>query len=36
MGQRIKLRAEGKYEEADKIRKQIQGAGFNVSDKPLS
>jgi cysteinyl-tRNA synthetase len=33
--QREKLRKEGKYEEADKIRNQIQELGFNISDKPL-
>jgi cysteinyl-tRNA synthetase len=34
--ERKKLRSEGKYEEADKIREQIQKLGFNVADKPLS
>ena len=34
MTKREKLREEGKYDEADKIRKQIQDAGFNVADKP--
>jgi cysteinyl-tRNA synthetase len=34
--QRQKLREEGQYDEADKIREQIQKLGFGVSDKPLS
>jgi cysteinyl-tRNA synthetase len=33
--QRQKLREEGKYDEADKIRDQIQKLGFNLNDKPL-
>ena len=33
--EREQLRKEGKYEEADKIRDQIQEQGFNVSDKPI-
>ena len=32
---RSKLRSEGKYEEADKIRDEIVAAGFEVSDKAL-
>jgi cysteinyl-tRNA synthetase len=36
MDQRQKLRGEGKYEEADKIRDEIQKLGFEVSDKPIS
>ena len=32
---REKLRKEGKYEEADKIRKQIEEAGHEVSDAPI-
>ena len=35
MEEREKLRSEGKYDEADKIREQIQKLGFKVSDKPL-
>ena len=35
MEKREKLRSEGKYDEADKIREQIQKLGFKVSDKPL-
>jgi len=34
--QRQKFREEGKYEEADKIRDQIQKLGFGVSDKPVN
>lgn len=34
--QRQKFRKEGKYEEADKIRDQIQKLGFSVSDKPVN
>jgi cysteinyl-tRNA synthetase len=33
--QREKLRADGKFEEADKIREQIQKLGFAVADKPV-
>jgi cysteinyl-tRNA synthetase len=33
--EREKLRSEGKYEEADKIRNEIQKLGFSVSDKPV-
>ena len=33
--EREKLRLEGKYREADKIREQIQKLGFSVADKPL-
>jgi cysteinyl-tRNA synthetase len=33
--QRSKLRSEGKYDEADKIRDEIQKQGFEVNDKPL-
>lgn len=33
--EREKLRSEGKYEDADKIREQIQKLGFNISDKPI-
>ncbi len=33
--EREKLRSEGKYAEADKIRRQIQKLGFSVSDKSL-
>lgn len=33
--ERAKLRAEGKYEEADKIRDKIQKLGFSVSDKQI-
>jgi cysteinyl-tRNA synthetase len=33
--QRQKFREEGKYEEADKIRDEIQKLGFGVSDKPI-
>jgi cysteinyl-tRNA synthetase len=36
MDQRQKLRGEGKYDEADKIRDEIQKLGFGVSDKPIS
>jgi cysteinyl-tRNA synthetase len=36
MGERERLRSEGKFEEADKVREQIQKLGFSVSDKPLS
>ena len=36
MEQRAKLRSEGNYEKADKIREQIQKLGFSVSDKPLN
>lgn len=32
---REQLRTEGKFEEADKIRDQINAAGFGVNDKPL-
>jgi len=32
---REELREEGKYEESDKIRKQIQDLGYPVSDRPL-
>ena len=35
MEEREKLRSGGKYEEADKIREQIQKLGFKVSDKTL-
>ena len=35
MEKREQLRKEGKYEEADKIRDQIQDLGFDVSDKSL-
>lgn len=35
LDQRQKLREEGKYEEADKIRDEIQKQGFAVNDKPL-
>jgi pentatricopeptide repeat protein len=35
MEKREQLRKEGKYEEADKIRDQIQDLGFEVNDKPL-
>lgn len=34
ISKREDLRKEGKYEEADKIRDEIQKLGFNVSDKP--
>ena len=36
MGKREQLRKEGKYEEADKIRDEIQALGFNISDKPVN
>jgi cysteinyl-tRNA synthetase len=32
---REKLRLEGKFEEADRVRNQIQDLGFNLSDKPV-
>jgi cysteinyl-tRNA synthetase len=35
MEERAELRSEGKYDEADKIREQIQKLGFGVSDKPV-
>jgi cysteinyl-tRNA synthetase len=35
MEKREQLRKEGKYEEADKIRDEIQKLGFGVSDKPI-
>ena len=35
MEKRERLRSEGKYEEADKIREQIQVLGFAVADKTL-
>ena len=35
IAEREKLRSEGKYEEADKIRNEIQKLGFSVSDKPV-
>ena len=35
MAERENLRSEGKFEEADKVREQIQKLGFSVSDKPL-
>jgi cysteinyl-tRNA synthetase len=35
MDQRQKLRGEGKYEEADKIRKQIEEEGFKVKDSGI-
>lgn len=36
INERQKLRAEGKFAEADKIRDRIIAAGFNVNDKPLN
>ncbi|MCX6705019.1 MAG: hypothetical protein NT162_01635, partial [Candidatus Woesebacteria bacterium] len=36
MEKREQLRKEGKYEDADKIRDQIQSLGFSFSDKPLN
>ena len=33
MQKRERLRSEGKYEEADKIREKIQVLGFAVADK---
>ena len=35
MEERDRLRSEGKFEEADKIRDRIKDAGFDVSDKSL-
>lgn len=35
ISERQKLRGEGKFEEADKIRDKITAAGFSVNDKPL-
>lgn len=35
MEQRDQLRSEGKFEEADKIRNEIQKLGFEVSDKQI-
>lgn len=35
IAQRQKLREEGMFEEADRIRDQIKAAGFDVGDKPL-
>ena len=35
MAERENLRSEGKFEEADKVREQIQKLGFNLSDKPI-
>jgi cysteinyl-tRNA synthetase len=35
IAERDKLRSEGKYEEADNIRAEIQKLGFSVSDKPV-